>query len=218
MATVQTYSQTITNFQNTFIPYLQNNWNFHNLISQSNYQILTIDQNDTIGIKYKTGSAGIEDAYIAVYFKGVEYHKTTFYPNIAMQIEITDTALILSYANDSSVGPNNCEKIIIHNAFNSTTNTTEQVISYMGSKSSSNVSAIYASDVLTPADISEQNGNANVSSKYTALINLYNSKSNFVATDVYKSMFMELSAWSFGDVMLNGHRYRMSGSIFVLDE
>lgn len=148
------------------------------------------------------------------------YHESNNARNgITVQFERTTNALILSTApGNVTITGTNCDKYIICNATNPTTNAIEPIIIYIGSKSNSNVSMMLASDVATPADNSEQNGNANVSSKYTALINLYNTKSNFVATDVYKSMFMELPTWSFGDVMLNGHRYRMSGSIFALDE
>lgn len=224
MATVQTYTLSREQMWGTLITYLENNWTWADVVKSGTGSISStayfyINDAKTIGLYYLQGQTGMSASKIGVYFKGTTYHIVELASNSTFEIEITNTALILSFISGSnSISASNCHKIIIHNAINPKTNTTEQVISYVGSKSSSNVSAIYASDVLAIADNSEQNGNANVSSKYTALINLYNTKSNFIATDVYKSMFMELSAWSFGDVMLNGHHYRMSGSIFALDE
>ena len=66
--------------------------------------------------------------------------------------------------------------------------------------------------------MSEQNGNANVNAKTTNLIPLYNTKSAFITTDVYKSLCEDIGAWYFGNVMVNGKAYRMSGSVFALDE
>lgn len=234
MATVQNFENitSVSDMQN-IISFLRNNWTWaaeedapkpDNPGYTSNGKIFYLDAAKTKGVNIYVRN-GTNSVNINPYFKGNHYHYATNDPNVSsaypfsMKIEITSDTLIISWKYDSATLPvANCEKMIVHNAVNPNTNVTEQVLTYIGNKSSSNVSAMYASDVPTSVDMSEQNGNANVSSKYTALINLYNTKSNFVATDVYKSMFMELSAWSFGDVMLNGHRYRMSGSIFALDE
>lgn len=220
MATVyDKFNADVNSVLNEVVPYLTSNWSWAAVENDNQYngKIFYIDSAKTIGIHLYIRT-GTNDIKVGVRFKGTDYHMSSEGASYSFRVEITNTTLILSYILGSTISTTNCEKIIVHNATNPNTNTTQQVISYIGSKSSSNVSAMYASDVSTPGDISEQNGNANVSSKYTALINLYNTKSSFVATDVYKSMFMELSAWSFGDVMLNGHRYRMSGPIFALDE
>lgn len=220
MATVyDKINASATDVLNEVVPYLTSNWNWTAVESDNQYngKIFYINSAKTIGIHLYIRT-GTNDVGVGVRFQGTDYHMSTTGDPYSLKIEITDTALILSYILSSTISVTNCEKIIVHNAINSNTDTTQQVISYIGSKSSSNVSAMYTNDVTIPTDNSEQDGNANVNGKYTALINLYNTKSNFVATDVYKSMFMELSTWSFGDVMLNGHRYRMSGSIFALDE
>lgn len=224
MAKVKEMNLTNAQIWSTLLPYLEDNWTWPGGVvrnSDDGRRTFYIDEAKTIGIQFIKGSQYFS-YFMGVIFKGTEYHNIEFSYNTTnktFMIEITDTALIISAVdNSTSINAANCQKIMVCNGHNTNIDTDEQVLIYLGSKSSSNVSAIYASDVLTPVDNSEQNGNANVNSKYTALINLYNTKSNFVATDVYKSMFMELSTWSFGDVMLNGHRYRMSGSIFALDE
>ena len=224
MAKVKEMNLTNGQIWGTVLPYLEDNWTWPGGVVRSSddgRRTFYIDEAKTIGIQFIKGSQYFS-WFMGIIFKGTEYHNIEFSYNTTnktFMIEITDTTLIISAVDNSkSINASNCQKIIVCNGHNTNTDTNEQIIIYLGSKSSSNVSAIYASDVSVPMDMSEQNGNANVSSKYTALINLYNTKSNFVATDVYKSMFMELSTWSFGDVMLNGHRYRMSGSIFALDE
>ena len=220
MAKVKEMFLSANSFYDTLVPYLRDNWTWGATTNDGKFYI---DTAKTIGIQIGAGGQ-YNDPTIRILFNGVEYHiisfdRTTWTNDKAIMIEITNTALIISCTDKStSINASNCQKIIVCNGHNTNTDTNEQIIIYLGSKSSSNVSAIYASDVSVPMDMSEQNGNANVSSKYTALINLYNTKSNFVVTDVYKSIFMELPTWSFGDVMFNGHRYRMSGSIFALDE
>lgn len=220
MAKVKEMLLSAYSFYDTLVPYLRDNWTW---AVTPNDGFFYIDTAKTIGFQITAGGQ-YSDPAIRIQFHGNEHRyigfdRTTWTEDKAIKIEITSTTLIISCTDKStSINAANCQKIIICNGYNSNTDEYKQIMIYFDSRSSSNVSTIYASDVLTPADISEQNGNANVSSKYTALINLYNSKSNFVATDVYKSMFMELSAWTFGDVILNGHRYRMSGSIFALDE
>ena len=137
-----------------------------------------------------------------------------------IMIEKTNTALIISLSSATAAGnvvANSCYKAIVCNAINKSNQ--QEVVAFRYNAANNAANAMVASDIAgNPTNISEQTENANINGKYTALINLYHPQSDFVATDVYKSMFMELSAWSFGNVMLNGHRYRMSGPIFALDE
>lgn len=136
-----------------------------------------------------------------------------------IMIEKTNTALIISLSSATSTGDvivNNCYKAIVCNAINKSNQ--QEVVAFRYNAASNAANAMIASDVNNPTNMSEQTESTTINGKYTALINLYHPQSDFVATDVYKSMFMELSAWSFGDIMLNGHRYRMSGPIFALDE
>lgn len=204
---------------NEVVPYLTSNWTWAAVEDDNQYngKIFYIDSAKTIGLHLwiRTGTSRIS---VGISFKGTDYHMTAQDYPYSYKIEITDTALIFSYVLDTTISAANCEKIIIHNAINPKTNTTEQVISYVGSKSSSNVSAMYASDVLTPVDMSEQNGGANINALQSVFIPLCNKASDFIATDVYKTLYSSLSGWSFGDAMIDGHKYRMSGSIYALDE
>ena len=109
------------------------------------------------------------------------------------------------------------DKIIICNGHNTNTGEDEQIMIYLGSKSSSNVSSMYASDVSAPANMSEQNSNANTNAKTTNLIPFYNTASEFITTDVYKSVCEDIGTWYFGNVIVNDKAYRMSGSVFARD-
>lgn len=208
-----------TDTLNVVVPYLTSNWNWAAVVDDNEYngKIFYIDSAKTIGLHLwiRTGTSRIS---VGIEFKGTDYHMTAQDYPYSFKVEITDTALIFSYVLGSAISANNCEKIIVHNAINPKTNVTEQVLSYIGSKSSSNVSAMYASDVLTPADMSEQNGGANVNASQSVFIPLCNKASDFIATDVYKSLCSSLSGWSFGDSIIDNKHYRMSGSIYALDE
>jgi hypothetical protein len=204
------------------VPYLSSHWTWAGGVvdDTATYQskIFYIDAAKTIGL-YLYIRTGTRDVNVGVRFKGTNYHMTQFNSeSLTYKVEITDTALILSYINASSISASNCEKIIICGGYNANTDTNEQILIYLGSKSSSNVSAIYASDVTTPADVSEQNSNANVNAKTTNLIPFYSTASEFITTDVLKSLCEDIGAWYFGNVMVNNKAYRMSGSVFALDE
>lgn len=204
---------------NEVMPYLTSCWDWAAVESDKQYngKIFYINAAKTIGLHLYVRT-GTSDIKVGVSFNGTDYHMSTENSPYSFKIEKTDTALIFSYILGSSISANNCEKIIIHNAINPKTNITQQVISYIGNKSTSNVSAIYASDVLTPADISKQNGGENVNSAQSVFIPLCNKATDFIATDVYECLCTSLSGWSFGDAMIDGHKYRMSGSIYALDE
>ena len=220
MATVyDKINATANDTLNEVVPYLTSNWNWAAVENDNEYngKIFYIDSAKTIGLHLwiRTGTSRIS---VGISFKGTDYHMTAQDYPYSYKIEITDTALIFSYVLGSTISAITCEKIIVHNAINPKTNTTEQVLSYIGNKSSSNVSVMYASDVLTPADMTEQNGGANTNSAQSVFIPLCNKASDFIATDVYKSLCTSLSGWSFSGAMINGHKYRMSGSIYALDE
>lgn len=220
MATVWTQTLTLAEMGTILIPYLRDNFTWAGGTETSGqYTYFYINEAKTIGIRYFQGTSGIQGSKITIIFKGSYYHETELYPNGTFEVEITATALIFSYiSNSNSISASNCEKIIVHNAINPKTNTIQQVISYIGNKSSSNVFAMYASDVLTPVDMSKQNGGANVSSAQNVFIPLCNKATDFIATDVYECLCTSLSGWSFGDSIVDGRHYRMSGSIYALDE
>lgn len=224
MATVQIYSLSREQMWGTLISYLENNWTWADVVKSGTGNINStayfyIDEAKTIGLYYLQGQTGMSASKLGVYFKGTTYHVIDLASNSTFEIEITNTALIISFISGSnSISASNCHKLIVHNAINPKTNTTEQAISYIGNLSTGNVSTIYASDVMTPVDMSEQNGNANVSSAQSVFVQFCNKASDFIATDVYKCLCTSLSGWSFGDAMIDGHKYRMSGSIYALDE
>ena len=198
------------------IPYLENNWTWAGgKVTSGSNTYFHIDTAKTIGIRYNQGS-GYDNSRIYVNFKGADYHNTSLPDGTTFIVEITDTAMIISYVS-GSISATNCEKIIICNGVNANTGDEEQMLIYLSSKASSNVSAIYASDVTTPADIAEQDGNANVNAKTTNLIPFYNPASAFITTDVFKSLCEDIGAWYFGNVMVNNKVYRMSGSVFARD-
>lgn len=201
------------------VPYLTSNWTWVAVESDNDYdgKIFYIDSAKTIGLHIwiRTGVGRIS---VGIRFKGTDYHMTTQDYPYSYKIEITNTALIFSYVVGETISATNCEKIIVHNAINPKTNTTQQVISYIGNKSSSNVSAMYTSDVSTPVDMPEQNGGANVSAAQSVFVPLCNKASDFIATNVYKCLCTSLSSWSFNNAMIDGHKYRMSGSVYALDE
>lgn len=224
MATVQIYTLSREQMWGTLLPYLENNWTWDDVVksgtgSSHDTAYFYLDEDKTIGLYYLQGRTGTTASKIGVYFKGTTYHIVELASNSTFEIEITNTALILSFISGSnSISASNCHKIIVHNAINPKTNTTEQVISYVGNLSTGNVSAIYASDVITPVDMTEQNGGANVNSAQSVFVQLCNKASDFIATDVYKCLCTSLSGWSFSNAMIDGHKYRMSGSIYALDE
>lgn len=221
MATVWDKTTDASGTLSEVVPYLTEHWTWNGGVVNGDYdsKIFYIDSAKTIGL-YLFIRSGTGVVNVGIKFKGTDYHLTQFsgYSTLTFKIEITGTTLIFSYINAASISATNCEKIIICNGYNTNTNTEEQMLIYLGSKSSSNVSSLYASDVTTPADISEQNANANVDAKTTNLIPFYSTASEFITTDVLKSLCEDIGAWYFGNVMVNGKAYRMSGSVFALDE
>lgn len=220
MATVyDKINASATDTLNEVVPYLTSNWTWTAVESDNDYdgKIFYIDSAKTIGLHIWI-RAGVGRISVGIRFKGTDYHMTAQDYPYSYKIEITNTALIFSYVVGTTISTTNCEKIIVHNAVNPKTDTTHQVISYIGNKSSSNVSTMYASDVSTPVDIPEQNGGANVSAAQSVFIPLCNKASDFIATDVYECLCTSLSSWSFSNAMIDGHKYRMSGSVYALDE
>lgn len=220
MATVyDKINASATDTLNEVVPYLTSNWTWTAVESDNDYdgKIFYIDSAKTIGLHIWIRT-GVGRVSIGIRFKGTDYHMTAQDYPYSYKIEITNTALIFSYVVGTTISTTNCEKIIVHSAINPKTNTTQQVISYVGNKSSGNVSTMYASDVSTPMDMPEQNGGANVSATQSVFVPLCNKASDFIATNVYKCLCTSLSSWSFNNAMIDSHKYRMSGSVYALDE
>lgn len=225
MAIVQDYNITSVSDLTAVISYLENYWEWAGGKQESGslsgiYECwLYLDAAKTKGLYFYIRQ-GVSKAKTGIRFKGNDYHVTEFdYVNINFKTEITETALIISYNSDTpSISASDCEKIIVCSGHNTNTSEDEQIMIYLGSKSSTNVSALYAGDVVTPANMSEQNANANTNARTTNLIPFYSTASEFITTDIFKSLCEDIGAWYFGNVMVNNKAYRMSGSVFALDE
>lgn len=225
MAKVFEQAVSPTELGTVLFPYLRDNWTWAGGTETTSGDFgsktynLYLDEDKTKAITIRYGGPGYR-SHIGIIFKGNSYHLADLETGTStFEVEITDTALIIScIPNSSSINAANCDKYIICNGYSTNADSEEQIMIYLGSKSSSNVSSIYASDVTTPADMSEQNANDNVNAKTTNLIPFYNTVSSFITTDVYKSLCEDIGAWYFGNVIVNNKAYRMSGSVFALDE
>ena len=200
------------------ITFLTENWDWAGGVTTTDeITSFRIDEAGNIGFNI-VNQTGYQPG-IQIYFKGGIYHNVS-QVYFRFKIEITDTALIISYTASNyqySASATNCEKIIICSGHNPIDDTDEQVLIYLGSKSSGNACAMYASDVISPVDLNAQNSNANVNAKTTNLIPFYNNASEYVTTDVFQSLCENTSSWYFGDVTINDEDYRMSGSVFAAD-
>lgn len=183
--------------------------------------ILWLNSSKTYGlhVAYSGSAIGLRVSLI----KGNTLYHTTYndgYMTLNMKIEKTNGALILSVKAQnklSSVNATDCDKFIICNALNTATKASEPVIIYLGSKASSNQQMLLDADVNSPVNLSAQNANAYTSAKTTNLIPLYSPSSACITTDVFVSLCEDIAAWSFGNVSINGIKYRMSGSVFARD-
>lgn len=184
-------------------------------LDSENYAYLWLDSAKTYGLCIVWG-----------YGEGIGIRKgTTNYhlsnnarDGITVQFEKTTNALILSTApGDVNISATNCDKYIICNGLNSATKAVEPVVIYLGSKASSNQQMLLAADVDIPVNLSAQNANANTSAKTTNLIPFYSPSSACITTDVFVSLCENINTWYFGNVVINGYTYRMSGSVFARD-
>lgn len=202
-------------------------WNWSSIDTgeyDTNSKILWVDSSKTYGIGVSTNTnanPGQRGLRICIIKNGTVYHQhSNDYFSLNVKIEKTSNALILSVKaqnNLNSVSATDCDKYIVCNATNTVTNTVEPIVIYLSSKASSNVCTMIASDVVSLVDITAQNANANTGAKSTNLIPFYNPASACITTDVFVSLCEDITAWSFGNVVINGYRFRMSGSVFARD-
>ena len=192
-----------------------NIWNWSGITTDT----LWVDAAKTIGLKF-IGVGNI----ISLIKDSTTYHASSdsSLTSMYVKVEKTTNAVIISVKNSgtalSDVSATDCDKYIVCNATNSLTRAIEPIIIYLGSKSSSNQCMMLASDVNVPTDMAAQNSNANVNAKTTNLIPFYNTASVCVTSDILQSLCEDISSWYFGDVIVNDKAYRMSGSVFALDE
>lgn len=203
---------------NEFREFIENIWDWAAVETVGNDKIYWVDSEKTFGLgtRLTYGNPNLEVV------KGSSfYHLTEGDNTYNLKVEKTSTTLIIStYGSGSvsSVPANNCNKYMVCAATNTSTGTNEPIVIFLGSKSSSNQVMMLASDVTTPVDMAAQNANANTNAKTTNLIPFYNTASACITTNVYQSLCENISSWYFGDVIIKGRAYRMSGSVFALDE
>lgn len=201
-------------------------WNWTDIEELTNGTVFWIDENKTFGIYVYNGNANYTSIGIMFGSNGYHYAGSGTSNKLIFKAEKIGTkALIISawrVSNSDSpvVSANLCDKYIICDAVSTATNEEEKVLVYLGSSSTSgaNKCMMLASDVTLPADITVQNANANVNAINTNMIPFYSTASAFITTDTYQSLCENVSSWYFGNVIVNDDAYRMSGSVFVLDE
>ena len=211
----------------TIVADMTDAWNWTAVETVTNGTKFCIDEDRRFGIYVYNGNSNYTS--IGIMFGTKSYHiagPSGTANKLVIKFEKigTDTMIISAYRVSSSDSPyvaaNLCDKYIICKAVNTLTEDEETVLVYIGSSSTSggNKTMMLASDVMQPADVMVQNANANINAKNTNLIPLYNTASAFITNDVYMSLCENVSSWYFGDVVINDKSYRMSGSVFVLDE
>lgn len=231
MATINFYSVTTSAEVQTILAAL---WNFTGTetlsasqgdstgANWSTYKIYYLDTAKTFGIAVATSAPGI-----GIYKNGKVYAQpiddgTGYFDALTLQIEQTATSVIISaYSSrntQTSINVTNCTKYIICNGLNTVSNFNENIIVALRSGSTNNTCIMLSSDVIEPTHNDAQNGNANVNAKTTNLIPFYNTASVCITTDVYQSLCEDIGTWYFGNVIVNDKAYRMSGSVFALDE
>lgn len=211
----------------TIVADMTDAWNWTAVETVTGGTKFCIDEDRRFGIYVYNGNSNYTS--IGIMFGTTSYHiagPSGTANKLVIKFEKigTDTMIISAYRVGSSDSPyvaaNLCDKYIICKAVNTLTEDEETVLVYIGSSSTSggNKSMMFASDVMLPADVMVQNANANINAKNTNLIPLYNTASAFITKDVYMSLCENVSSWYFGNVFVNDKPYRMSGSVFVLDE
>lgn len=211
----------------TIVSDLRALWNWTSSAETSAGTKLTIDAAKKIGLFVYNGN--VNYTTIGVIFGSSYYHLAGPQSTVGkLQLKaekVGDNTLIISAwrvdaSGSSNVAADLCDKYIICRAVNTNTENEETILIYLGSSSSSgdNKCAMFTSDVIQQINISAQDANQNVNAKNTNIVPFFNPASAFVTKDVYQSLCENVSSWYFGDVTINGRPYRMSGSVFVLDE
>lgn len=227
MAIVWDYvGSNVTNTMQQLSNYLAANWTWNGGTDVQTGGIdisyFWMDTNKNVELSITNGVSGSFGGKITIKYKGTTVYTNDdfFNSKITFKVEIGFNILIISFANDGSFSGGHCEKIIICNGTDFVHNKTEQIMIYLGSLASSNVYKMIASDLPGNAvvSMSTMDGNANVNSLTTNLIPFWTTNSAFVTTDVFMSVCTNLPTWFFSNIILNETEYRMSGSVYFLDE
>lgn len=214
------------NYYSTIVSDVTELWDWADISTVTGGTMFKINAEDNFGLLVNNSNANY--ITIGVRSGSANYHaagpSSTAGKLLIKAERVGENTLILSVwrvSNTSNtVAANLCDKYIICRAVNTITEEEETVLIYLGSNSTSgeNKCMLLASDVLNPTDIAVQNSNANVNAKNTNIIPFFSPASVFITKDVYQSLCENVSSWYFSDVILNDKPYRMSGSVFVLDE
>ena len=201
-------------------------WDWADISTVTGGTMFKINAEDNFGLLVYNGNANYTT--IAVRFDSANHHtagpSSTAGKLLLKAERVGENTLILSVwrVSDTSntIKANLCDKYIICRAVNTITEEEETVLIFLGSSSTtgSNKCMLLASDVIQLTDIAAQNANANVDAQNTNIIPFFSPASVYITKDVYQSLCSNVSSWYFGDVILNDKPYRMSGSVFVLDE
>lgn len=202
------------------VNFLTNNWDWAGGTEYlSNWNLFYINTSKTIGIGWEPGYTGLRSSKIAIYYNGSWYHTTEFASPSSYKIEVGFTQMVISFKSGTTqLSASDCNKIIICNGKDFVNNKEEQIVIWLGSQASSNVYSMYTSDLVIPTDLSAQNSNNNVNSLTTNLIPFWSTKTAFVTTDVFQSVCTNIPTWFFSNIILNETEYRMSGSVFFVDQ
>ena len=200
------------------ISFLTNNWNWA-AIEDADYQgkRFYINSAKTVGLEFYART-GTNDYGFRIYYNSSAHNQELISNNIAAKIEVVSNKALIISCKSGTTFSGNVRKYIVCNGLNSQTNNIEQIIIYALAETDNFMNTIYASDNRAASLEYDRTQSAMCNAKFTELINFYCKDTKFVATNVYKALLIDLSAWSYGDVMINGHLYRMSGPVFVLDE
>ena len=126
-----------------------------------------------------------------------------------------------STSSTDELSAGSCDKYIICKGVNAVTNTEDDVLIYCGNRTGNNAYYLLTSEwgtALSAAEMRAPTQSKSLSAKAAFLIPFYSNASEFYTPEVLQALTENLTAWDWGNVTINGQKYRMSGSIFVKDE
>ena len=126
----------------------------------------------------------------------------------------------LHSSSQNLVGTETLYSFIIDKAINQLTSQEETVLAVTQQYNNNILAIILSSDNATePVRLIQITYlSSNVSSKITAIQNVFSKYSEFVMQDVYALTSLQFSALSFNDCTLNGKKYYMNGAILLADD